>query len=212
MKRVFKILLPFIIITAVFVLYNLDLQSRPMYSDTEGHWAEMKIEKWSDYGVITGSYDRFRPDEGVTRAELCTIISRVVELGQPAENVFSDVEDGQWYTENLLRCIAAGVLEPVDGLVEPHESLTRQEGLDMLARALGMDEGRGMDMLSRHYWQDSDVRSFGYSEEGFSAETLEQLRDGCLEPDAPLSRAELVFMLDACQAEGYIEMQKKEVE
>lgn len=207
MKRALKIFLPFLLIAAVFVLYNADVQSKPMYRDADGHWAEMKIEKWSDYGVITGSYDRFRPDEGVTRAELCTIIARVVELGEPAENVYSDVEEGQWYVENVLRCIAAGVLETEDGLAQPNKSLNRQEGLDMLLRALGVGQEHGMEFLTEHYWHDSDVRDFGYEEEFTLEGTLEELQNGTMDPEAQLTRAELVFMLDVCQAAGYLNIE-----
>ena len=39
MKRVLKIILPFVLIAAVFVLYNSGLLSENSYSDTQGHWA-----------------------------------------------------------------------------------------------------------------------------------------------------------------------------
>ena len=32
------------------------------YSDTQGHWAEEVIDRWSGYGVVQGDNGEFRPD------------------------------------------------------------------------------------------------------------------------------------------------------
>ena len=102
MKRALKVILPFVLIAAAFVVYHSSLRTPELYGDTRGHWAEAKIEKWSGYGVITGSEGAFRPADGVTRAEMCTIISRVAELPDAAEDIYSDVE-GEWYADVMLR-------------------------------------------------------------------------------------------------------------
>lgn len=48
------------------------------FLDTEGHWAENDIEKAADKGVVSGFDDgTFKPDEGVTRAQLCSILNRL---------------------------------------------------------------------------------------------------------------------------------------
>lgn len=48
------------------------------FLDIEGHWAENDIEKAADKGVVSGFDDgTFKPDEGVTRAQLCSILNRL---------------------------------------------------------------------------------------------------------------------------------------
>ncbi|MGV8153439.1 MAG: N-acetylmuramoyl-L-alanine amidase [Alkaliphilus sp.] len=49
-----------------------------MFRDTLGHWAEKKIEKIANFGLMTGYEDgTFRPNTNVTRAELATVLSRL---------------------------------------------------------------------------------------------------------------------------------------
>lgn len=207
MKRVLKVILPFAVIAAVFVLYNSGLLSENSYSDTQGHWAGEIIRKWSDRGVITGNDGLFRPSDGVTRAEMCTIISRVASLPEPAEDEYSDVEEGQWFAPVMLRCVAAGVLEPENGLLQPDKKLSRQEALDMLLRALDVDEEHGMEFLCGHYRSDASSNNFGYDDSFEVDDTLKDIKANTLDPEGLLSRAELVLMLDACQAKGYLNME-----
>lgn len=203
MKRYLKIILPFVLIAAVFVLYNTLVWTGGSYRDTEGYWAEDFIEKWSGRGVITGSNGSFRPADGVTRAEMCTIISRITELPEPVEDIYSDLEEGQWYAEVMLRCVAAGVLQPDGDLLRPDSQLSRQDAMDMLLKALGAEQSHGMEFLTRHYHM-GGANNFGYDEEAPMGDELYDIKYGSLDPEAPLSRAELVLMLDACEARGYL--------
>ena len=48
------------------------------FLDTEGHWAEASIDKAAEKGIVNGFDDNtFKPDDGVTRAQLCAIIDRL---------------------------------------------------------------------------------------------------------------------------------------
>ena len=48
------------------------------FIDTENHWAKESIEKAADKGVVNGFDDgSFKPDEPITRAQLCAIIDRL---------------------------------------------------------------------------------------------------------------------------------------
>lgn len=52
-----------------------------MFKDTEGHWAQQSIDKAAQKGVVNGFEDgSFKPDEPVTRAQLCVILDRLGEL------------------------------------------------------------------------------------------------------------------------------------
>lgn len=205
MKKILMIALPFLLIVAIFVVYYADIGSDFMYSDTRGHWCEDKIEKWSNYGIISGGDGLFRPDDGITRAEMCVVVTRLTELGGAAENVYTDLEPEQWYTEPILRCIAAGVLVPEGDTVGHAEPVTRQEGFDMLLRALGVSDDIGLDVLCEHYdWEDIYSRSFGYVEEILDDAVIRELVNGQIDPREAMTRAELVYMLDTLEANGYL--------
>lgn len=50
------------------------------YMDTAGHWAESAIDKVTDAGLMTGKgNDRFDPDATMTRAEVATVLSRLLD-------------------------------------------------------------------------------------------------------------------------------------
>ena len=63
------------------------------FTDTEGHWAQEAITKWSEeYGLITGYEDgTFRPDNSITRGAFAGILDRFLKYTavSPA-STFSD--------------------------------------------------------------------------------------------------------------------------
>ena len=48
------------------------------FTDVEGHWAEEYINKAAAYGWIIGENGLFRPNDNITRAEVVTIVNRVL--------------------------------------------------------------------------------------------------------------------------------------
>ena len=68
--------------------YQIVAVCRPQYSpepvtvdDITGHWAEDGIRWCVEHGLMKGYPDgSFQPDKGVTRAELATVIRRLVEM------------------------------------------------------------------------------------------------------------------------------------
>ena len=64
--------------TETHTLVDTIKESDKMFNDIENHWAKEDIEKAVNKGIVKGFEDgSFRPDEPVTRAQLCTIISRL---------------------------------------------------------------------------------------------------------------------------------------
>lgn len=50
------------------------------FKDIEGHWARLHIERCAEAGLVTGrTKDTFAPNEPITRAEVCTILSRLLD-------------------------------------------------------------------------------------------------------------------------------------
>lgn len=50
------------------------------FTDTQSHWAKADIEKVASKGIMGGYSDNtFKPDKAVTRAELATVIARIIK-------------------------------------------------------------------------------------------------------------------------------------
>lgn len=85
--------------------WNIVAVCRPKYSETPppaapeppqegakdditGHWAEEAIRWCMEAGLMQGYEDgTFQPDKGVTRAELATVLRRLVELEHPVKTI-----------------------------------------------------------------------------------------------------------------------------
>lgn len=72
-----------IVETYTFVddINEVQREEEDMFKDTIGHWAQESIDKAAQKGIVQGFEDgTFRPDEMVTRAQLCVILDRLGEL------------------------------------------------------------------------------------------------------------------------------------
>lgn len=130
-----------VILSVCMVLSMLPVTSSaatPVYNDVDGHWAEEAILRWSEYGVLEGSEGLFAPDRELTRAQLATIITRLLNL-KPAESAgFRDVAPEAWYADYIDRCAAAGIMQGDQGMARPDDPITREETMVMLGRALNI--------------------------------------------------------------------------
>lgn len=109
------------------------------FNDTQGHWAESIISAVANVGVISGYADgSFQPNAYITRAEFAAMLGRMFDWQAVESPTFSDIPDGAWYEDVLLRAASAGVMTGSDGRIRPSDRITRQEAAVCLARALGL--------------------------------------------------------------------------
>lgn len=146
MKRLKRI--PAILLTLVLALglATPALAAESRYNDTEGHWAEAAIERWSGYGVVQGYGGGFAPDSSLTRAQMAVIIAKALGLTETKGNPFSDVPGDTWYTQAVLQCYAAGIMVGSNGRANPGNPISRQEAMVMLGRALAIIPEENADL------------------------------------------------------------------
>ncbi len=111
------------------------------FSDTESHWAEGVIDKWSEKGVVKGFDGNFNPDLPIIRGDFAVIISRVLSNSEESalENVFSDLNTDAYYANAVLQLNKKGIMLGSDGMVRPNDNITREEAFVMLSRAYDID-------------------------------------------------------------------------
>lgn len=190
MKR--KLLSVLLVLVMAISLFPLSALAAG-YSDTDGHWAEGEVSKWSDAGILTGSEGSFRPNDSITRAEMATIFDRIMAYHTKAENKFADL-DKAWYTDAILRANAAGLMLGGDGLVRPNDKITRQEAAILICRAMGIPEKAG----STSFADDASIASWakGYVNALASADLIAGVGDNRFAPTDSINRASVVKMLD----------------
>lgn len=206
MKKILKIAAPFLLIAAAFVSQYIGTEPRMAFSDIAGHWAAEEIEKWSARGVINGSGGQFRPDDGLTLAELATVYTRVLPLGRPAENTFTDLNEDEWYAEAVLRCVGAGIIDAgAGGEIGADRRLTRAEAFVTAARAFGLSPAQGETRLGGY----SDAGDLApedrpYFEALLGLDLVSGGGEARLDPGGSFTRADAVDLLERAERAGLI--------
>ena len=108
----------------------------PVFTDVEGTWAADYILPAARLGLVTGTDDKFLPDQPITRQEMMTIIDRCLDL--PDENGLGFADDGDiafWALEAAARTSAAGLFQGGSGnKLMPLSTSTRAEAAAVLSR------------------------------------------------------------------------------
>ena len=125
-----------IIISVVMIFASLSsLATAASVSDITGHWSEEFVQPLVEKGIIKGYEDgTFKPDNSISRAEFCTIISKaLVEIGiidslvEP-KGVFKDVAKDAWYAEFVETAAEYKFVGGVGNeMFDPEANITRQE-------------------------------------------------------------------------------------
>lgn len=137
----------------------------------------------------------FRPDDSISRAEMAVILDRVLlgnlEVAQRVE--YADVPEDAWYCDAVQKLSGVGLLSGYpDGTFCPEGALTRAETAALIARAAGLTANDEVCAFSDciGIWAEAYIRAvnqaglmFGYP-------------DGTFHPDAMITRAEAVTMVN----------------
>ncbi|MFD0715815.1 S-layer homology domain-containing protein [Paenibacillus sp. GCM10027626] len=127
---------------------------RPVaFADVEGHWAKAAVNDMASRTVVNGvDSERYNPDAAITRAEFAAIIVRALGLddhGEEANTAFTDVLSADWYAGAVAQAKEFGIVNGfVDGTFRPTRTITREEAVVMIARAMkvaGLETGLGSE-------------------------------------------------------------------
>ncbi len=167
------------------------------FTDTEGHWAEEAIDRWSeDYEIFLGSDGLFRPNADITRAEMAVLLDRMLGYVELSDFLFSDVSSDAWYAESISKLHAAGVMLGDGFSANPTANITREQAVTMLARAFSIDTHNGFSsaLAYEDYGEISDwaIDAVG----AMTAAGYIQGNEGYFSPKENLTRAEAVTIFD----------------
>ncbi len=78
----------------------------------------------------------FKPSGTMTRAEACTIITRLLTTESAIKgrytSTFSDVVVGDWYYDNIAYLESLGLLKAYTGMFSPNQAITRAEFVELV--------------------------------------------------------------------------------
>lgn len=167
------------------------------YTDTKGHWAEKEINSLSLNGMISGYTDNsFKPDKNMTRAELVTVINRL--LGNKEENTkyVPDINAKDWFYSEVRKGIQSGIIKGnSEGYVRPNDLVTREEAIVMLQRALVPIDTSSViheynDFNEVSEWSKESVITF------LKENYINGYSDNTIRPKKNITRAEVVKLIE----------------
>lgn len=139
------------------------------FRDIVDHWAAESVLGlyYHQPPLVTGLSDGyFGVNEHLTRAELATLLNRVLDGVQPLTDgmlgtrLYSDLPREHWAYEELMKAEARGIIGGYpDGTVRPNAMVTRAEAAMMLARVVGCIVDAAAESLPY-----ADVAEYGWAQ------------------------------------------------
>ena len=178
------------------------------YNDvTAGDWFTPDVIYVTLTGLMNGTGDGFSPNNNINRAQLVTVLYRMA--GQPevtGENPFTDVPDGQWYTDAVLWAAENGI---TDGTSEttfsPNNPLTREQMATFLYRFADFETEEPIEITGDlSGYTDADLVA-DYAVDAMTwavgEGVISGIGDNTLAPDNTASRAQMATVLTRYTAE-----------
>ncbi len=201
-KKILALALALVMVCSLCLTPALAAADAPSktFPDAENNWAESSINRWGAAGVVTGDTEgNFNPGKYLSRAELATVLVRLLGLSETAPaDTFSDVSANAWYADAVLKNAAAKImLGDGKGKAMPEQNVTREQAITMIGRALGAKGGSEADLAKF-----SDAAQVANWSEPFAAAftamgILNGVEDGSrVAPQLPIDRASAMALLD----------------
>ena len=133
-----------IIVSAIIVLTFSTCFAASKFVDVNGTKYENAVISLTNLGVIDGFGDgTFRPQEGVTRAQLCKMLVEGLGLKKANNNAltqFSDVNSSLWSYNYIKVAVDNGIIKGyTDGTFKPNDNVKFSELFTMIIRAMGKE-------------------------------------------------------------------------
>ncbi len=168
---------------STFTLVHIDGMAQEA-APTQRHAAYMR-------GYEDGT---FRPEKSISRAELAAVLARTLELDhvRPAVS-FRDLRANHWAADDIADATAMGLMSGyADGIFGGERAVTRAEMAAVAAMLIGSSSdaaGNGFSDTAGH-WAENSIRKVQ------AANLMQGYADGEFRPDASLTRAEAVVIMN----------------
>lgn len=187
-------------IAAILVVSSMGTQAfavdtKTAFNDTKGHWAEEAIQTWSNYGLVSGDNSgNFNPNASITRKDLCVILNNLIGLSATGHSIYSDLEQGKYYTESMLALADKGIIKGSNNSIRPQGLVTREEAAVIIGRAFSLEvsesETNFSDKNDISYWARAYVASIAHNK------IMQGDTSNRFNPKKLITRAEVIKVLD----------------
>ena len=162
-------------------------------------WYHPYVDYAVEHGLFGGtSANTFEPETAMTRAMLVTVLWRYEGEPEAGENTFSDVPNGQWYTNAVAWAAENGIVGGVgNNRFDPDGEITREQMATILFRYAEKKEIDTSKRGSLNIFSDEKQLS-AYAKDAVQWAVAEQIingSDGKLLPQGSATRAQVATIL-----------------
>lgn len=117
-------------------LYNLETGENAFNDVSDDDWFKDAVTAVYKAGYMSGDNGCFRPNDKITREEICVVIKNILKLeASDAENFFTDASEiSDWARGAVYATQELGIVKGDNGFFKPKSSATRAEATVMLER------------------------------------------------------------------------------
>ena len=195
--------------TMARTIYASDVPSR-WFTDLDGCDYSDAINTLGAYELVFGNGDgTFRPDDTMTRAEVCALLAQALNVTTDTGGYFRDVADFRWYAGSVNAMASLGLVYGVGagGQFAPYGTMTQEQFFTIMGRLAAFlncnvnnyyneldedDLNADAELAAFRSWARGDVKTLSSCLRTADGEHASMLFDElpALSPGAPITRAE----------------------
>ena len=105
------------------------------FSDVDRSAYAGEINALAAYRIVFGDKGAFRPEDTMTRAEVCALLAQALDVYARGEGYFTDVPKDSWYAPSVNAMASLGLISGVGGgRFAPNATMTQEEFITVLGR------------------------------------------------------------------------------
>ena len=105
------------------------------FSDVDRSAYAGEINALAAYRIVFGDKGAFRPEDTMTRAEVCALLAQALDVYAQGEGHFTDVAKDSWYAPSVNAMASLGLVSGVGGgRFAPNATMTQEEFITVLGR------------------------------------------------------------------------------
>lgn len=182
------------LVVALALVVSTGTMAMAQENDYADSWAKEEIDYMLEKGILTGYPDgSFKPNNNMLKSEFYTVINLLMGYTEKGEVEFSDVDEDDWFYEEVQKGLAANYIMPAEEL-NAEVNVSRGEVARIISIAFDVEE----DVRAASNFEDNqefskDMRGVigGLKARGF----ISGRPDGTFDAEADITRAEAVKML-----------------